>query len=51
MELEFTACRTSRRCSPARSSTPGEAEAILCHAARFAWTLLLARIDEVFPLV
>jgi hypothetical protein len=26
-------------------------EALLCRAARYAWALLLARIDEVFPLV
>ena len=29
----------------------GEEEAILRRAARYAWALLLARIDEVFPLV
>ncbi len=29
----------------------GEEEALLRRAARYAWALLLARIDEVFPLV
>ncbi len=42
--------------APSRSSegteeAPGEAEAILRRIARYAWAVLLARIDEVFPLV
>ncbi|MBL8407102.1 MAG: hypothetical protein ABTS16_23770 [Candidatus Accumulibacter phosphatis] len=30
---------------------PGEEEALLRRAARYVWALLLARIDEVLPLV
>ena len=30
---------------------PGEEEALLRRAACYVWALLLARIDEVFPLV
>ena len=42
---------TPSRASEGREEAPGEAEAILRRAARYAWVLLLARIHEVFPLV
>jgi len=42
---------TPSRASEGREEAPGEAEAILRRAARYAWVLLLARIYEVFPLV
>jgi hypothetical protein len=42
---------TPGRSSEGTEEAPGEAEAILRRAARYAWALLLARIYEVFPLV
>ncbi|MBK8387361.1 MAG: transposase [Candidatus Accumulibacter sp.] len=42
---------TPSRSSEGTEEAPGEAEAILRRAARYAWALLLARIHEVFPLV
>ena len=42
---------TPNRSSGGTEEAPGEVEAILRRAARYAWALLLARIYEVFPLV
>jgi hypothetical protein len=42
---------TPNRSSEGTEEAPGEVEAILRRAARYAWALLLARIYEVFPLV
>ncbi|HNC22181.1 transposase, partial [Accumulibacter sp.] len=42
---------TPSRAFEGTEEAPGEAEAIHRRAARCAWALLLARIDEVFPLV
>jgi len=42
---------TPNRSSEGTEEAPGEVEAILRRAARYAWALLLARIHEVFPLV
>jgi hypothetical protein len=55
-ETESIAATAAPSVTPNRSSegteeAPGEVEAILRRAARYAWALLLARIYEVFPLV
>ncbi len=42
---------TPGRSSEGTEEAPGEAKAILRRASRYAWAQLLARIDEVFPLV
>jgi hypothetical protein len=41
----------NRRSPEGTEEAPGEEEAILRRAARYAWALLLPRIPEVFPLV
>ena len=48
-----SAAATARpsRSSEGTEEAPGEEEAIPRRAARYAWALLLARIDEVFPLL
>ena len=55
----LTATETETEPIAAQITAPGASsdseeqakEALLCRAARYAWALLLARIDEVFPLV
>ncbi len=42
---------TPSRSSEGTAEAPGDADAILRRAARYAWALLLARIYEVFPLI
>ena len=42
---------TPSRSSESTEEAPGEEQAIHRRAARYAWALLLARIDEVLPLL